>query len=246
MNKLEKMRKRAAPEDAAFISPVIKDEPEEDDFDWVDRHNSELTEPSFDGGCEPFPDDSWVAGSPEPSTDEDAAFIEPVIKYEPAYICPVQECGQTGQHEHATAGGYYLPAEPSTDDRPCVHYITGDDARCIHCGEVDPPEKSDDRPWTAWPLITAGDGRTYHRAGTGSWRHIRGGSIWYDDEIAALGLVREAVVVTLPDAFPRARVGLHGEVRLLRNFVIAASPEWAKEYAAELLAAARAAESGAS
>lgn len=97
---------------------------------------------------------------------------------EPAYICPVQGCGQAWQHEHATAGGYYLPAEPITDDRPI-------------------PE--------SWKLITAGDGAIWHSSGFGKDRHWRpvdflAPAIWITDaEILELGPVREAVVVTLPE-----------------------------------------------
>lgn len=143
--------------------------------------------------------------------------------------------------------------EPSTDDRlPRTGLTPEEQAERPTAAEVLTRLGGPGyRPWTSLPLITAEDGRNYEAvlSNTGyRWRPLIGDPVvrhLTDDEIAALGLVREAVVVTLPDLpWENAQTDENGLVH--PGFPAGwMTPEVAKKVAAELLAAARASESGA-
>lgn len=88
--------------------------------------------------------------------------------------------------------------------------LEDDGALCRECRSDDPGECYCDKlspapEWQSWPMITAGDGRHYRPGETLSgerawWPIDRYESVGLTDaEIAALGPVRRAVVVTVPD-----------------------------------------------
>lgn len=102
-----------------------------------------------------------------------------------------RECGK---HQIAALGELttYWCGLPEGHDGSC-------DTRKVSTESLYPETPA--RPWTEWDLITAGDGEVRVHEGN-RWYPIRGGEVMTgrtDDEIAALGDVRRAVVVTLPN-----------------------------------------------
>lgn len=235
-----------AREDAAFIAPVIKDEPISKDIRealsqlevgevFEQRH---LMIKAENGGWRTAPGGlsggAYYRMKPgEPSTDD---------------AC--QDCDQQYPSKCEVC------AEPSTDDRPCN---CGDPRSAIGTCQRHPITvrqtryDTDDRPWTSLPLITAGDGRSYGPdlcapGGGRRWFLVPnpdGYDPYTDDEIAALGPVREAVIVTLPDRLPGHCVTVNDRafpIRISDHVGGFTTTEGARSLAAELLAAARAAE----
>ena len=207
-----------AREDAAYIAPVIKDEP----------HTNYNTGQACDCMTE----------------------AEREVKDEPGIGSLLKHFG-LDQNRYVTEDGrvIYEPAQPNTDDRPHDEGIVRRGGKGDGSSDLDLPNGGVRPEWLDWPLITAGDGRVYR--GTG--RHPKLGFRFWQRldrpdleslttaEIAALGPVREAVIVTLPDLPWENAQDEDGTVHAgfpggwMR-------PGTARKVAAELLAAARAAE----
>jgi hypothetical protein len=173
----------------------------------------------------------------EPTDDElaaeiDAAEVEAEAERElstDARPTEVTGCACGRQDEH----GPHEYGEPSTDDA-CQDCDQQYPSKCEVCAEP----STDDRSWKSLKLITTRTGQCFVRKPEGWWESVGGERFRRvdDDVIAEMAPIRECVIVTLPTSYNGyANIG-----RWLQSG--GHSPNQLREWAAELLAAARAAE----
>lgn len=187
------------------------------------------------------PEDAAYIAPPEIKEPEPALCGRPILTFKPGGTTCVRPKGHDGLHMRDVS-------DPS-GDRPDPAPMPCEGKVC-NCHEVTSPDPAPSIP-EAWDLITAGDGRTFGAVATNTgyrWRPVDAvlHRCYSDAEILEMGPVRRCVPVTLPDEHHDTWSTLNGNVGIdPRALAIGYRiPRAARDFAAELLAAAIEAEEG--